>query len=274
MNTFPTSHIAGYDISRLIIGSNSFHGFSHFSRARSEWLRRHFTPERQYEVISACARQGLNATVSMQRPDYAEVLRAVEADTGVHIHWFATPGGRDTEELKDGIRQAAELGAEFCLPHTMWTDSRILPSKGIIEEAEEVIDFIKEQGMKAGWSTHRPECVTVSDRAGYDCEVYIQIYNSDGFLCQVETDWVQSVINHTPKPCLCIKPLGAGRIMPPTGLSFVYNTIKPIDIVAIGLLSVEEAEEDIAIVRQILAGQKAEAELQATRSKAVLMSGD
>ena len=274
MPTFPTSNIAGYDISRLIIGSNSFHGFSHFSNARSAWLRQHFTPERQFEVMAACARQGLNATCSMQRPDYAEVMRAVEAETGVHIHWFATPGGADTSQLKEGICEAAELGAEFCMPHTMWTDARLLPSRGIIEEAEEVIEFIHSKGMKAGWSTHRPEAVTVSDRAGYDVDVYIQIYNSAGFLCQVETDWVQSVINHTPKPCLCIKPLGAGRIMPPTGLSFVYNTIKPIDIVAIGLLSVEEAEEDIGLVRQILAGQTATAELQRTRSKAALMAGD
>lgn len=274
MNTFPTSNIGGYDISRLIIGSNTFHGFSHFSKARSDWLRRHFTPERIFEVMSLCARNGLNATVSMQRPDYAEVLRAVESDTGVHIHWFATPGGRDTEELKDGICQAAELGAEFCLPHTMWTDARLLPARGVIEEAEEVIDFIKSKGMRAGWSTHRPEAVTISDRAGYDVDVYIQIYNSDGFLCQVETDWVQSVINNAKKPCLCIKPLGAGRIMPPTGLSFVYNTIKPVDIVAIGMMSLEEAQEDIDLARKILEGQVAQGELQTTRSKAVLMAGD
>jgi hypothetical protein len=144
----------------------------------------------------------------------------------------------------------------------------------VIEEAEEVLAFIREKGMNTGWSTHRPEAITVSDKAGYDVDTYIQIYNSDGFLCQVETDWVQSVINNARKPCLCIKPLGAGRIMPPTAFNFVYSTIKPVDTVAIGLLSVEEAAEDIALVRKILAGQKAETELQATRSKAVLMAGD
>lgn len=268
--SFPTADIAGLPISRLLIGSNTFHGFSHFSKARSDWLRRYFTPERIFEVMAYCARQGLNATVSMQRPDYAEVMRAVEAETGVHIVWFATPGGRDTEELKDGICQAAELGAEFCLPHMMWTDSRLLAARGVIEEAEEVLAFIRGQGMRPGWSTHRPETVTISDARGYDVEVYIQIFNSDGFLCQVETDWVANIIRNARKPVLCIKPLGAGRIMPPTGLSFVYGNIKPNDVVAIGMMSVEEAEEDIGLVRRILAGQAAEAELQRTRSKAVL----
>lgn len=271
---FPTVTIAGYDISRLIIGTNTFHGFSHFSAARSTWLKRHFTPERTFEVVAACARQGLNATVSGARPDYAEVLRAVEAETGVHIHWFATPSGNTFAELCEGICQARELGAEFCLPHMMWTDSRLLPARGIIEEADEVCAFIRAQGMVPGWSTHRPETVTVSDRAGYDVEVYIQIFNSDGFLCQVETDWVQRVIQNTPKHVLSIKPLGSGRIMPPTGIPFVYQNIKPIDIVALGMMSVEEAEEDIRIARDVLAGQQVEVELQYTRSKAVLVGGD
>ncbi len=269
MNAFPTTTIGGLEVSRLIIGSNTFHGFSHFSKARSDWLRRYFTPERIFEVMCYCANQGLNATCSMQRPDYAEVMRAVEAETGVHIIWFATPGGRDTEELKDGICQAAELGAEFCMPHTMWTDARLLPSKGIIEEAEEVLAFIREQGMRPGWSTHRPETVAISDQRGYDVEVYIQIFNAEGFLMHVETDWSGAIIRGAQKPCLCIKPLGSGRVMPPTGLNFVYSMIKPQDTVAIGMMSLEEAEEDIAIARKVLEGQMAEAELQKTRSKAL-----
>jgi hypothetical protein len=206
----------------------------------------------------------------MPRPDYAEVLRAVEAETGVHIHWFATPGGRDTAELEEGIALAAELGAEFCLPHMMWTDARLVPARGIIEEAEEVLASIRAKRMVPGWSTHRPETVVVSDKAGYDVEVYIQIYNSAGFLCQVETDWVQRVIRHTPKTVLCIKPLAAGRLLPPTGLGFVYATVKPNDIVALGMLCEEEAEEDVRIARELLEEGTAQVELQATRSKAGL----
>lgn len=269
MNTFPTTPIGGLEISRLVIGTNTFHGHSHFSKARSDWLRRYFTPERVYEVVRFCVEQGLNATVSATREDYAEVLRAVERDTGVHVVWFATPGGRDLAELKDNIAQTAELGADFCLPHTSWTDARLLPSRGIIEEAEEAMACIRAHGMRTGWSTHRPETVTITDKQDYDIDTYIQIYNAEGFLMHVETDWAGRIIRHAKRPCLCIKPLGAGRIMAPTGLSFVYSTIKPSDVVAIGMLSVEEAAEDIDLARQILAGQMGEAALQETRSKAI-----
>lgn len=268
--TFPTTNIGGIDVSRLIIGSNTFHGFSHFSKARDTWLRQYFTPERIYEVMAYCAEQGLNATVAMQRKDYADILAEVERNTGRKIHYVATPAGATLEELKQGIREAADLGCEFCFPHTSWTDARIVAAENRIHEGPEALAYVRECGMIPGWSTHRPETVTISDRNGYDCASYIQIFNAAGFLCAVETDWEANVIRNSPKPIICIKPLGSGRVMPPTGLNFVYSHIKPVDTVAIGMMSVLEAEEDIALARQCLASQPVEVELQKTRSKKTL----
>lgn len=269
--SFPLTQIGGIPISRLIIGSNTFHGFSHFSAARDQWLRQYFTPERIYEVLEVCAEAGLNATVAGVRPDYRAVLDELERNTGHHIVYIGTPGGRDLEELKAGIRQAADLGCEMCWPHTSWTDARLVPSENRIVDAPEVLAYIRQCGMIPGWSTHRPETVTISDKAGYDVEGYIQIYNAIGFLCAVETDWTARVIQNTPKPCVCIKPLASGRVMPPTGLNFVYSTIKPIDTVAIGMMSPQEAREDIAIALACLERVTPEVELQYTRSKADLV---
>jgi len=268
--TFPMTTIGGIEMSRLMIGSNTFHGFSHFSAARDQWLREHFTDERIYEVMAYCAEQGLNCTVALQRKDYADIMDEVERNTGVKIHYIATPAGQTLEDLKKGVREAADLGCEFCFPHTSWTDARIVAAENKIIEAPEALAYIRECGMIPGWSTHRPEAVTLSDRNGYDCESYIQIFNAVGFLCAVETDWTANVIRNTPKPVISIKPLGSGRVMPPTGLNFVYSHIKPIDTVAIGMMSVQEAKEDIAIARQCIERQPVQVELQKTRSKATL----
>ena len=267
---FPMTNIGGIELSRLMIGSNTFHGFSHFSGARDNWLRRHFTPERIYEVARYCAEQGLNCTIAGQKQSYKDVLGQVEKDTGVHIHYIATPGGGNLEELKQGIDECADMGCEFCWPHTSWTDARVLPAENRIHEGPEALDYIRKRGMIPGWSTHRPETVIVSDHNGYDAEGYVQILNSIGFLCALETDWEASIIRGTPKPVVSIKPLGAGRIMPPTGFNFVYSNIKPIDTVAIGMMSVEEATEDISIARQCISDtcKAPEVELQVTRSKA------
>ncbi len=58
--------------------------------------------------------------------------------------------------------------------------------------------------------------------------------------------------------------------MPPTGLGFVYEHLKPIDTVCIGILSPQEAEEDVKLAVSIMEKQQAELELQYTRSKKVL----
>ena len=267
---FPTTNIGGIEISRMICGSNTFYGFSHFSAAKDQWLRQYFTPERIYEVLEVCANEGINATVSMQRDDYRKILEEIERNTGRHIVWIGTPAGPTKEELMDGIRQCADMGVEICMPHTSYTDSHLVIAENRIDTADEILPLIRKCGMVPGWSTHRPEVITVSDRAGYDVETYIQPYNSIGFLCSVETDWVGRVIKDTPKPVIGIKPLGAGRILPPTGLNFVYHSIKPIDTVCIGMLSPEEAREDIGLARSILEGLGAQHELQYTRSKQTL----
>ncbi len=266
---FPMTTIGSLQVSRLLCGTNCFFGHSHISQARSMWLRRHFTTDRIVEVMHAMAEEGINATVSMQSREMRAALDGLER-TGYRMHWIATPGGADLQELKEGIRESADLGAAVCMPHTSYTDSHLHVAETRIDGAEQISELIRELGMIPGWSTHRPEVVTVSDAAGYDMETYIQPFNAIGFLCAVETDWMQRVINGTRKTVIAIKPLGAGRIMPPTGLGFVYQHLDPRHTVCIGCMSPEEAQEDIALARAFIAGEDPEVELQATRSKQAL----
>ena len=269
--SFPMTEIGGIPISRLMIGSNWFTGSSHTSAAKDRWLKRYQTVERIVEVLEVCTAAGLNSICSGPDAKLREALAAHEQQTGRHIYWFITPAGDDLSELLAGIEQCAEWGAEFCFPHQSYTDNRLLVAEQRIEGMEQITAKIRSLGMIPGLSTHRPETIKVSDAAGYDLATYIQPYNAAGFLCAVETDWVAKVINETPKPVICIKPLAAGRLMPATGLSFVYHSIKPTDTVCIGLLSPEEADEDIALVRSILTGVEEPLELHYARSKASLM---
>jgi len=217
------------------------------------------------------AEEGINATVSMQSREMRAALDGLQA-TGYKMHWIATPGGADLEELKDGIRESADLGAAVCMPHTSYTDTHLNIAANTIEGAEEIIELTRELGMGTGWSTHRPETITVSDAAGYDVDAYIQPFNSIGFLCSIETDWMARVINAARHTVIAIKPLGAGRIMPPTGLGFAYQHLDPRHTVCIGCMSSEEAKEDIALARAFIAGENPDVELQTTRSKQTLAS--
>lgn len=269
---FPTTTIGGLEISRLIIGSNTFLGYSHFSKARDKWLREYFTDDRIVEVMSYCAEQGLNAFLSGYFDHVRTILDRVEKATGVHINWFATPGNLPTGwgAWKEDIKRCADAGAEFVLPHQCYSDNACHRDEGIIVGFDEMFSYIRELGMRPGVSSHTPETIITCDKAGYGADVYIQPLNPIGFLCQVETDWMENMFQQISTPFICIKPLGAGRVLPPTGLRYVYSAIKPVDTVCIGMMSVLEAQEDIKLARAILDGQRAVPELQVTRSKAYL----
>ena len=92
-----------------------------------------------------------------------------------------------------------------------------------------------------------PEIVMYSDLNEYDVETYIQIYNSQGFLMQVEVEFISKIINEAKKPVMTIKSMAAGRVTPYVGLNFVWNTIRPCDMVTVGVTSQREAVEDIEI---------------------------
>jgi hypothetical protein len=112
-----------------------------------------------------------------------------------------------------------------------------------------------------------PESVRYADTQGADVETYIQIYNAAGFLMQVEIDWVMRIIQNAQKPVMTIKPLAAGRLMPIVGLAYVWNTIRPIDMVTVGTTTADEARELIDISMDLLSHQSPDYELQTTRSK-------
>jgi hypothetical protein len=270
---FPTTQIANLTVSRMICGTNPFFGFSHFSAARDDWLREHFTDERILQVMQKCDEFGINAVISSPNERMPGLLKALADRTGRRWIWLCTPSGTDAAVVAEGIRWCAAHEAEICLPHTSYTDSHLVPCEDRIAGLKELTALIRDLGMIPGLSTHRPEALTVSERAGYDIEVYLQPLNPIGFLCPVETDWTARVIRSTPKPVVAIKPLGAGRVMPPTGLPFVYSSIKENDAVAVGFMSAREVEEDVAIALEALQGSHADIPLQRTRSKDVLDGG-
>ena len=121
--------------------------------------------------------------------------------------------------------------------------------------------------MLPGLSTHMPETIVYADKMNADIETYIQLYNSAGFLMQVEADWVMRVIHHAKKPVMTIKPLAAGRILPVVGLAFVWGTIRDQDMVTVGTATPEEAREVIELSLDLLRRRIPDNKLQETRSK-------
>ncbi|HOJ40106.1 MAG TPA: hypothetical protein PK644_06545 [bacterium] len=275
MNKFPTTEVGGIKLSRLICGTNWFLGYSHTSAAKDKFIRELFaTPEKIAAVIETFARYGINAVMGPANPLLADAILMASDRVGQKIHYICTPhyeiGRLDT--WKQAIETARKYQASFCFPHQCMTDPQIdVARRCLSEELMTCLKLVREAGMVPGLSSHTPHAVICSDACGADVESYIQPYNAAGFLCQIETDWLQKCFREAKKPVMTIKPLAAGRLLPPTGLTFVWNTIRPCDLVTIGVLSSYEAQECIELSLACLEKRSAQVELQFTRSKKSLV---
>jgi len=105
------------------------------------------------------------------------------------------------EQAKLGARSACRISA---LRMPWWIDVHGRSGRWTISAGR-----FRERGMLPGLSTHMPETVTYADESGLDIETYIQLYNSMGFLMQVEVDWVLNIIKSAKKPVMTIKPMAA-----------------------------------------------------------------
>ena len=150
-------------------------------------------------------------------------------------------------EAREKIRRSKECGATFCLVHHSSTEQLVNKNKRTIDRLPDYLDMIRQEGMIPGVGAHMPEVIVYSDENEYDVETYIQLYNCMGFLMQVEVESVNRIIHEAKKPVMTIKSMAAGRVSPFVGLNFVWNTLRPCDMVTVGCFDPEEAEEDIEI---------------------------
>jgi len=273
MDAFPRTQVEGISLPRLIVGTNWFLGYSHTSLAKDKFIKGYQSRDSIAQILAVFIERGVDAVMGPVNPLLEEAIREAEQRAGqkiirIYTPWFnITPGGPSDNEPEFVFDVCAQYGATFCMPHQAVTDALLDRRDGVIRDIGKYTAMIRERGMIPGLSTHMPETVVIADRTGADVATYIQIYNAAGFLMQVEADWVMNIIRNAQKPVMTIKPLAAGRLLPVVGLAFVWNTIRPVDMVTIGTTTPDEAREVIDISLDLLSRQVPEYELQRTRSK-------
>ena len=279
MDEFPRTMVGGVSLPRLIIGSNWFKGYSHTSVPKDHFILEYQTRERLADIFTTFMKYGIDAYMGGDPGSMVmDAIHDAEQRSGRKMILILTPsfnllpGGDPKNDPEPVLDHYRDLGTTFCFPHQCVTDALIDKRAGVIRDLDQYTRLIRERGMIPGLSTHMPEAVIYADRQGADVESYIQIFNAAGFLMQVEPDWVLSVIQQAKKPVMTIKPLAAGRLLPIVGLSFVWSTLRPHDMVTIGTTTPAEAQEVINISLDLLHHRSPKTELQITRSKSSLLT--
>ncbi|MDA3800083.1 MAG: hypothetical protein PF692_13500 [Kiritimatiellae bacterium] len=273
MSDFPRTMVGDASLSRLIIGTNWFLGYSHTSMAKDKFIKDYQTRDNIADILTVFLNSGVDTMMGLPVPILSDAIDIAQNRTGREVklvitpHFNITPGGDPAMEPERVFDECKAFGATICMPHQAVTDALLDRRASEIRDIGIYTKMIRERGMIPGLSTHMPESVVIADETGVDVETYIQLYNAAGFLLQVETDWVMRIIKNAKKPVMTIKPLAAGRILPPVGLAFVWNTIRPQDMVTIGTTTPDEAREVIDLSLDFINKRIPDNELQKTRSK-------
>ncbi|HEY3289111.1 MAG TPA: hypothetical protein VGK87_03190 [Anaerolineae bacterium] len=280
MDKFPRTTVGGVSLSRMIIGTNWFLGWSHTTRAKDDFIKENISDRKKIaDILEVYFKAGVDTIMGqIQFGPLADAIAEAEDRTGTGAIIISTPAfpvtpdtiqkGFDVGAVEDILVKEARLGAAFCMPHQSTTDALVDRTSHTIRRMDQLSALIRQHGMVPGLSTHMPESIVYADETGIDVETYISIYNSMGFLMQIEVDWVNRIIHNAHKPVMTIKPFAAGQIRPLQGLTFVWNSIREQDMVTVGTMTPKEAAEVVELSLSILEHRKSDVKLQETRSKA------
>jgi hypothetical protein len=244
--------IGNLEISKLICGTNSIYGRSHFSMARDIEYRQRFGDDRVIErLFRHCLDLGINAVESSANERITAIMAGLRADNKAPLHFIGSTRIDETSTMNSHhqkLNYLIETRAAIGIIHAQYVD-RDLTSDSI-PGLERMLDKIHNAGLLAGISTHRVATVELCERKGYAVDTYLFPLNLTGFVypgyegTETVGDRVD-VVRGVSKPFILIKALGAGRIPPDEGLQFVAENSKPNDLVAIGFGTEAEVDEGV-----------------------------
>ncbi len=255
-----------HSISRLVCGSNPFHGGSHLSTFVNREMTSYYTPEQVLKTLRRCEEVGINAWQS--DPSRLETYRRY-VDGGGKMH-FLVLGGNRVESLK----KLADGGCIGVAHHGEMTDN--LFKMGKLDRVNEYLKRVRDAGMMVGVSTHMPAVVDAIESKGWDLDYYMtcvyERHRSEAELQKLlghvplpvgevylksDPPRMFKAIQHTKRPCLAFKILAAGRLSEhrqwvEQAFRETFAAIKPKDGVIVGIYDrySDQAAEDAALVRR------------------------
>ncbi len=268
----PTVKFGKYEITRMIVGSNPFYGYSHFNRILDQTMREWYTQDRRIQVLQQCERMGINTWQVHYNDEPVADIKRYKAEGGkMNIVLLA-----DFELMKNLklMPEAARLGVMGIGHHGNRTDERFRDGKKQL--IKDFLKAVRDTGVMVGLSTHNPAVVDTAESEGWDIDYYQTcLYRVSRTAEEARAEYKESpiseiymekdpermckMIRQTRKPCLAFKLFGAGRTVGnrqqiEDSFRYAFANIKPTDPVIIGMFPrySDQVTEDIEIVRKVL----------------------
>lgn len=239
-----TIKIGQLEVSRLILGSNPFSGFSHQSPEMDNAMRHYYSTRQIIEVLHGVEALGLNSLLA--RADHHIMRLLLEYwDDGGKLQWMAQTCP-ELGETSRGVQNAINGGAKACYVHGGRMD--YLLAQNQLQEAIDAVAMIHDAGMPAGIAGHNPRVFAWAEEHVaadfYMCSYYNptirddvaeHVSGSQELFDDRDRDAMVSTIAQLSKPVIHYKVLAAGRHRPQDALAFVARHLRPQDAVCVGI---------------------------------------
>jgi hypothetical protein len=257
--------IGSVRLSRLILGSNPFSGFSHQSPDADLAMRRYYTTDRIKRTLREAEALGIDTILA--RTDY-HVIRTLHEywDEGGRVQWFA----QTCPEVGDHamcVNRAAAAGAKACHIHGGLMDYLFAQKK--LDEIPGVVAMIKDKGMLAGIAAHNPDVIRWAESAlaldYYACSYYNaasrderaeHVSGMEEWFDDDDRRIMIDLIRTLSRPAVHYKVMAAGRNDPADALRHVAAALRPNDAVCIGVFTRDAPDmlkQDVELLQKALA---------------------
>jgi len=270
----PTVRFGKYDVSRLIVGSNTIAGLSHLSAMIDVEIRAWNTPERMTQVFKHCEELGINCMEDGARriPKYnqengGKLLFTTRNTAGLDE---SIKAGRGAKEIAQGGAIAIHHGGAGETGTDAWW------RKGKLDRVREWCKSVRDAGVLVAVTSHRPEVFDIIESQDWDVDYYmtcvykygrtpaewekafasnpgmlpVEIYHSrdansehyggDVAFVRGDPPEMYKVVKQTKKPCFVYKILASGRLCDreeyvEAAFKECFANIKPTDAVVVGM---------------------------------------
>jgi hypothetical protein len=264
-------------ISRFILGSNPFSGFSHLGVDADQAMRRYYTVARIKETLRRAEALGVSTLIA--RADHHVVRMLLEyRDEGGKVDWLSQtcPELGPTET---SVNRSIANGAIGVHVHGGVTDFML--AQGKLAEVQADIDKIRKAGLIAGIAGHNPKVFEFAEKH-LDVDYYMccyynpsdrskkadHVHGAQEKFVDEDRQTMIRLIATLKRPAIHYKILAAGRNDPREAFGTAAKAMRPGDAVCVGISGGEipdMLEQDVALFNRCLA-LKGDGEAVAARS--------
>ncbi|MGC8668812.1 MAG: hypothetical protein ACP5VE_11935 [Chthonomonadales bacterium] len=249
-----TMRLGRLRVSRLLLGSNPFFGFSHTSPALDEAMRTYFNDERITALLDEAAGAGITAVVAPVYPRWMDLWKRYRDQGGRLRTWIAQPDVAP-DAMVDCISQAVKAGAQAVWVQGHRVENTFAEPNGL-DTIRRWVEHIKSLGVPAGLASHQPHVLPAIQKAGLPVDFYSQsLYVPDQYTPQERLRALET-IRSLRKPVIAYKVLAAGRMKPEVSFPDLFRHLQRKDGVCVGIFPRDHPgmlAEDVRLASQAIA---------------------